>query len=101
MGFDTKYIDLKEANRIKSLGKDLYLKIEPIKYTDGLRNPRLPRKSSKQTNLQIDTNYLFEYAFKEVNTFYSETDRFSIDINVINILSPKIQPQLSRFKLVC
>lgn len=78
MKFDTAFIDLTEVSLIEQTDNNLFLKIVPIRYTDDIRNPRLPRKSSKQTNLQVDTNHLFDFAFKSVLDFFSPTERFSV-----------------------
>jgi Endodeoxyribonuclease RusA len=81
MKFDTKFIDLSEVRLVEQSDTSIFISIKPIKYTDH-RNPRLPRKSSKQTNLQIDSNYLFEYLFKDVEAFFSAEVRFSVDLKI-------------------
>jgi len=80
MKFDTAFIDLKNIN-IVTIQNDgaLSLKIFPIIYNDN-RNPRLPRKHSKQTNLQIDTNYIFRHAFNDININLDKTSRFRVNI---------------------
>lgn len=81
--FDTNFINLKGSFPVVINPDDsLFFKIIPITYNDGIRNPRLPRKTSKQTNLQIDSNYIFEFAFNSIENYYSEKEKYKVEIQV-------------------
>lgn len=81
MKFDTALIDMNNIAFVTQENGKLFLEITPIKYSDD-RNPRLPRKYSKQTNLQVDTNHVFLHAFQNITSILSPVDRFSVDIKV-------------------
>ena len=83
MKFDTAFIDLTQVNiAICNIDNSLFLKIAPIQYTDNKRNPRLPRKHSKQTNLQADTNHIFAHAFNLISGYFSTINRYKVNINI-------------------
>jgi len=83
MKFDTAFIDLTNVEIVSQEQKGTYfLKILPITYTDDKRNPRLPRKHSKQTNLQIDTNHIFQHAFFSLKSNFDTKGRYKVDIKV-------------------
>jgi len=81
--FDTAYIDMAKVNIVTLQENEVhYLKILPIQYGDLIRNPRLPRKHSKQTNLQADTNHVFKYSFSEICNQLNRTSRYKVEIEV-------------------
>ena len=82
MKFDTAFIDkTKIETAICEQDNSYFLKILPIIYADN-RKPRLPRKSSKQTNLQKDTNFVFEQSFKDLTHEPDETARYKVNIMI-------------------
>ena len=82
MKFDTAFIDLTNVTiAAQEQNNVLFLKIMPITYTDK-RNPRLPRKQSKQTDLQGDTNHIFQHSFAQIKSDLSSTKRYKVDIKV-------------------
>ncbi|HMI79002.1 MAG TPA: RusA family crossover junction endodeoxyribonuclease, partial [Ferruginibacter sp.] len=83
MNFDIAFIDMTNVEIVlQEKGGSLFLKILPITYSDNKRNPRLPRKASKQTNLQKDTNHIFQHAFSSLKTTLDSVGRYKIDIKV-------------------
>lgn len=81
MKFDIKMVDLEKVSKVIYDGNSIQLEILPIRYLDS-RLPRLPRKTSKQTNLQLDCNHIFEHAFEKVQGFFSSTQKFCVTIKV-------------------
>jgi len=83
MKFETAFIDMTRVEIVTVEDDEvLFLKILPITYTDSKRNPRLPRKHSNQTNLQVDTNHIFRHCFAALKGDVDLAARYKVDIKV-------------------
>jgi Holliday junction resolvase RusA-like endonuclease len=81
MKFDTAFIDMANIGLVIQKHNHWNWRIHPITYQDD-RNPRLPRKQSKQTDLQHDTNFLFKHAFEKINSKANAFNRYEVSIKL-------------------
>ena len=81
---DNILIDKTDIEIAQEIDNKIFFKIKPIRFLKGDKraNPRLPRKSSGQTNLQKNTTEVFCIAFENIENYFCDKTKFKVEIIV-------------------